>query len=159
MLIKLIADGTLIPIVLIGIYALVAKVPAGNKYAAYSRVLMAGLTALLVAKLMANVYQPETLRPFELLGVPPGAAFLPNPGFPSDHALLATAITLAVWFETKSKPLTITLLILLVLLGVGRVLALVHTPVDIIGGVVAACVGGLWYLNEKPLSKSSKRSK
>lgn len=145
-LIHLIADGTLIPVVLIGIYALVYKIPAGHRYEAYCRILMSGLTAFLVAKLMATVYQPVGERPFELLGVSAGAAYLPNPGFPSDHALFATAITLAVWFETRHKILTGALVVLVVLIGIGRVLALVHTPLDITGGIVAACVGGLWYL-------------
>lgn len=107
---------------------------------------MAGLTALLVAKLMATFFQPASERPFELLGVSPGASFLDNPGFPSDHALFVTAITLAVWFETKQKYLTYALLVLLVLVCVGRVAALVHTPLDVIGGIFAGLTGALWYL-------------
>ncbi len=140
------ADGALIPVVLIGIYALMYKVPSAHRYEAYCRILMAGLTAFLVAKLMATLYQPVGERPFEILGVSPGAAYLPNPGFPSDHALFATAITLAVWFETRHKLLTLTLVVLVALIGIGRVLALVHTPPDIAGGVLAACIGGAWYL-------------
>jgi membrane-associated phospholipid phosphatase len=38
---------------------------------------------------------------------------------------------------------------LVVTVGVGRVLALVHTPIDVIGGVLIALVGALWYLNAK----------
>lgn len=145
-LIHLIADGTLVPIVLLGAYALVYKVPAKHRYESYCRILMAGLTAFLVAKLLGTLYQPETLRPFELMGVDAGAAFLNNPGFPSDHALFATAITLAVWFETRHKAITLTLVALTLLVGVGRVLALVHTPLDVMGGILVACVGAGWYL-------------
>ena len=147
--IRIIADGTLLPIVVIGIYALVWKIPMNKKYAAYCRVLLAGLTALLVAKFMAALYQPADARPFELYGVNPGAAYLPNPGFPSDHVLFAATITFAVWFETKSRLYSGILLALLITVCIGRVAALVHTPLDVIGGLFAAVVGAAWYFNEK----------
>lgn len=145
-LIRLLADATLIPVVLLGAWALVFKIPRGQRYEAYTRIVMAGLTAYLVAKLIGIVYQPGGARPFEVLGVTAGASSLNNPGFPSDHALFATAVVLAVWFETRLKVVSIIMALCVVLMGVGRVLALVHTPLDIIGGVVIACVGILWYL-------------
>lgn len=158
-IIRLIADGTLLPIVLIGIYALWSKVPSTGRYAAYCRVLMAGLTALVIARFMATLYQPATERPFELLGVAPDASYLPNPGFPSDHALLSASIAFAVWFETKSKLWTRILVALVVLVCVGRVLALVHTPLDILGGLIAASVGALWYLTPHTVKIRAKRSR
>ncbi|HUO62003.1 MAG TPA: phosphatase PAP2 family protein [Candidatus Bathyarchaeia archaeon] len=160
-LIRLIADGTLVPIVLIGVYALVFRVPAGHRYEAYCRILMAGLTSLLLAKYMSTLYQPTNLRPFELMGVSAGASYLPNPGFPSDHALFAAAITYAVWFETRDKLWSLILAGLVVLVCVGRVLALVHTPLDIAGGLAAASFGAIWYLTPRAtqaLSKHHKRS-
>ena len=121
---------------------------------------MAGLTAYLLAKLIGSVFQPESLRPFQQMGVDAGALYLNNPGFPSDHMLFATAITLAVWFETRNKQLTITLVILTALVGIGRVLALVHTPLDVLGGFAIACVGGLWYLQRDQQKPSvAKRTK
>ena len=156
-LIQLIADGTVLLVVAIGAYALIAKIPNNKKYMAYARILMAGLTALLVAKLMATLIQPSVERPFEILGVSPGAAYLDNPGFPSDHALFVTAIMLAVWFETKSRTLTAILVLLTLLVGFGRVLALVHTPLDVIGGILAASVGALWYLTSKKAIIRKKR--
>ncbi|OYW43495.1 hypothetical protein B7Z28_00805, partial [Candidatus Saccharibacteria bacterium 32-45-3] len=98
-IIRIIADGAVIPIVLIGGATLLLKVPRGHRVEAYSRVLLAGLTAYLIAKLLGYVYQPSDMRPFELLGLAPGASYLDNPGFPSDHALFVSAITFAVWFE------------------------------------------------------------
>ena len=139
----------MIPIILIGAYALVFKVPKGKRLKSYSLILMAGLTAYLLAKLVGAIYQPSGLRPFEQAGTVAGASFLNNPGFPSDHILFATAITCAVWFETKQKIITWALVLLVVIVGVGRVLALVHTPIDVIGGVLIALVGSLWYLNAK----------
>ncbi|TAL14708.1 phosphatase PAP2 family protein [Patescibacteria group bacterium] len=153
--IHIIADGSLIPVVLIGAYMLIFKIPKGHRFEAYCRVLMAGLTAYLLAQLIASIYQPEAARPFELLGTQAGALFLNNPGFPSDHTLFATAITCAVWFETRNKLATLILALLVIVICVGRVVALVHTPTDVIGGVIIGLIGSLWYLN----GYSSRRSK
>lgn len=144
-IIRIIADGAVVPIVLIAVWALVFKIPRKQKFAAYSRILLAGLTAYMIAKFVGAVYQPEGARPFEVLGTTPGASYLDNPGFPSDHVLFVTAITLAVWFETRLKGITAILVILSILVAVGRVLALVHSPLDVIGGVVFAVIGAMWY--------------
>lgn len=146
-LVRFFADGAVIIVVLIAAWALIFKIPKGHKFAAYSRILMAGLTAYMLAHFLAAIYQPTTLRPFQVLGIDPGAFYLNNPGFPSDHALFVTAIACAVWFETRLKKTTLVLLALVILICVGRVLAHVHTPLDVIGGVVIALVGALWYSN------------
>mgnify|MGYP002132431515 CR=1 FL=1 len=153
--IRVIADALVIPVVLVGAYALLFKVPKGERFAAYSRVLMAGLTAYLLAKFAGTIYQPETLRPFEQLGVEAGALYLNNPGFPSDHALFVTAIACAVWFETKLKKTALVLFTLVLLIAVGRVIALVHTPADVIGGIVIALIGALWYLEGRGFRKKT----
>lgn len=118
---------------------------------------MAGLTAYLFAKFMATLYQPTGERPFEILGVAPGAAYLNNPGFPSDHALFVTSILLAVWFETKNRVLSGTLLVIAVLVSIGRVAALVHTPIDVLGGILAALVGSIWYLTAPKTKRQTKQ--
>ena len=153
-IVRLLADGTVIPVVLIGIYALLYKVPKDGRYAAYCRILMAGLTAYMIAKFAGMLYQPSLERPFELMGVDPGASYLDNPGFPSDHMLFVIAITLAVWFETKHRALTGILIVLSLLVGLGRVLALVHSPLDIIGGIVIACIGAAWYFTTPQVRKT-----
>lgn len=144
-LIRLIADWSMLPIIVIAAYALIFKVTRSNRYEVYARIVMAGLTAYLVAKLLGAVFQPSLLRPFELLGTEPGASFLNNPGFPSDHALFATFLVIAVWYATRSKALVLALGTFTLLMGIGRVLALVHTPLDVIGGYIIACSGLLWY--------------
>lgn len=146
-IIRLIADLAVIPVVLIGAWALLYKVPKGHRFEAYARVLLAGLTAYMLAKFVATIYQPSDLRPFEILGVDPGASYLNNPGFPSDHALFVTAIACAVWFETRMKKVSLVLVGLVLLVCIGRVLALVHTPLDVVGGVLIALIGALWYSN------------
>ncbi len=153
-LIRIAADGMMIPIILIGAYALVFKIPKGQRLKSYSLILMAGMTAYLFAKLIGSIYQPAGVRPFELVGTAAGASFINNPGFPSDHILFATAITCAVWFMTKQKILTWILIALIIVVGIGRVMALVHTPIDIIGGILIALLGSLWYLNDKKLNKT-----
>lgn len=158
-LIAILADGIMIPIVLIAGYALLFKVPREQRFQAYARILLAGLTAYLVAKLLATIY-PVSERPFELLGQDPGASYLNNPGFPSDHALFATFLLLAVWFETRQKTLTLILLVLVAAVCAGRVLALVHTPLDVIGGIIVAAFGALWYLQrDKKLAAIATRKK
>jgi len=165
LLIRLLADAAVIPVVLLGAYALLFKVPKGTRFEVYSRVLMAGLTAYLLAKLAATVYQPDVQRPFELLGVEAGASFLNNPGFPSDHALFVTAITAAVWCETKLKKTALVMAGLVVAISVARVLALVHTPIDVIGGVAIGLIGALWYIQKpggekrRPWRKLSSKTK
>ena len=121
LIIRIFADGAVIPVVLIGAYALIFKIPKNTHFQAYARILMAGLTAYLLAKLIGSIYQPVGERPFEILGTVAGASYLNNPGFPSDHILFCAAITCAVWFETKQKILTIILVGLTISVGIGRV--------------------------------------
>ena len=153
---KIVADGLVVPVVVLGVYALLRYVPKGSHYQTYARVLMAGLTAYAVAKIAGLLFQPSGLRPFEELGVDPGASFLENPGFPSDHALFTMAITLAIWFSTKRRALTIAALALTLAVCVGRIVALVHTPLDIVGGLLIACTGVVWYL--VPTTSSAKKA-
>jgi len=157
-IVRIIADGALIPVVLIGGYMLLFKIPKKHRFESYSRILLAGLTAYLLAKLAASIYQPSSERPFELLGQQAGALFLNNPGFPSDHALFVTAITCAVWFETRNKLISLVLAGLVILICVGRVLALVHTPADVIFGVIFGLIGALWYIDYRPRTETTTLS-
>jgi len=152
------ADGLVFAVVILGVWALIAKVPNNRKLEVYSRILMAGLTSYLAAKLIASFYQPETLRPFQELGLKAGASYLQNPGFPSDHVLFCTAITLAVYFETRLKKLALVLGILTVLVGMGRVIALVHSPLDVIGGLAIGALGALWYFQQPAQSAHGKHT-
>ncbi len=135
-LVRIIADGLVLPVVVVGAVAMV-RLPKGGRYQLFARGLLAGLIALWFASIISLLYQ-DGQRPFELLGVAPGAAYLDNPGFPSDHALLVFTITFIVWASTKNKRLSAALFVMAVLVGGGRVLALVHTPVDVLGGIACA---------------------
>lgn len=144
-LIKVLADWLMIPIVLIALYALFWRVTGAKRYDRYTRVFMAGVTSYILAKFIGKTWQPEQLRPFEQIGAHPGAVYLNNPGFPSDHALLGFFLTLAVWYCTRSRTLTVIMTVLTILMCVGRVLALVHTPLDIAGALVITAISTLWY--------------
>lgn len=144
-MISFIADGLIFIIVISGGLALLIWTPK-PRIVAYSYGAMAGITALLFAKLMSLTYQPLGGRPFEKTGASAGAAYIDNPGFPSDHALFATVITMAVVGLTGKRWLGTVLGILVIVMCVGRVLALVHTPIDIAGGIGAGLLGSLWYL-------------
>jgi len=140
------ADGLVIIIFLVGVYALFVKTAGKERYNIYTRVFMAGLSSYILAKFIGSLWQPEQLRPFEKLGLDPGAAYLNNPGFPSDHALLAFYLVFAVWFATKDRKLTLLLCVMAVVMCTARVLALVHTPLDIVGSLAIASLGALWYI-------------
>lgn len=147
---QLFADGGLIAVIFlsaaVGVYWFVKEKPDLRTLAPY--VLMAGLTSLLAGKLLSLLPIKE-VRPFVEQGVQAGAAFINNPGFPSDHALLATVVVMAVYVLTPYKKTAYGLMALTLLMCIARVLALVHTPLDIAGGIAAGLVGTVWYLKHK----------
>ncbi len=162
MLIRFMADGLVIVIALLAVGVLLVKTPKKDRYDRFTRVFMAGITSYILAKFIGSLWQPAQLRPFEQLGLDPGAAYLNNPGFPSDHALLAFFLVLAVWFATKNRLFTIILAVLAVAMCLGRVLALVHTPLDIAGSLVIAALGATWYIGyakNQPHRTVAKRAK
>ncbi len=107
--------------------------------------IMAALTSLYVAKLISLVYQPAAARPYIQQGVEAGASYINNPGFPSDHALLATVIVIMLAMLTPYKKLAIGLFVFVLVMSLARVLAFVHTPLDVAGGIAIAAVGSFWY--------------
>jgi len=145
LLVKLLADGLLVILLLGAALALLFGTSKRTKLMAYPYVIMAGLTSLLVGKIMSLIYQPATDRPFIEQGLTAGAAYIDNPGFPSDHVLLATIVALTAIVFVKKGWLQAVMVVAVVAIGVGRILALVHTPLDIVGGVVAGLSGGVWY--------------
>lgn len=143
--IRFAADGLLL---LIATASFVAAV-LGFEWKKTSRILpyaiMAGLTSLLVGKLLGLFFQPSSTRPFIEKGVEAGAAFIDNPGFPSDHMLLAVVIVCAVYYLTPYKKLAVGLAIASLMMGLARIGALVHTPIDVVGGIIAGLSGIIWY--------------
>lgn len=145
-MIRFLADYTLLIVLAVGGVVLLYDGIKREVRHHYPRLIMAGLTSLLIGKLASIAYQPADERPFVSQGVAPGAAFIDNPGFPSDHALLAVATVLGVYALTGRKKLSLILAFVVVMMMIARVAALVHTPLDIIGGALAGLGGGLWYI-------------
>lgn len=144
LLTRLLADGTLIFLLLVAAPFILLAL-RGRFWNVAPVMVMAGLTSLLAGKIMSLLYQPAVARPFLELGVNPGAAYMDNPGFPSDHALLGTVILMAVVFVVRKRNLSVALGVVVLAMCIGRVVALVHTPLDVVGGVAAGLIGALWY--------------
>jgi len=84
-------------------------------------------------------------RPFVTQGVAPLFPHAADNGFPSDHTAITMFIGLCVL--VVSRPWGLVLIAISLAAGVARVLAHVHSPIDIVGAVamaaVAAAVGWL----------------
>ncbi len=102
------------------------------------KLIMYGLIALplsyVLGKFLSSLYY--TNRPFVELGIPPLVSHVANNGFPSEHTLYAMVIALVIFL--LNKRIGTLLITLAILVGLGRVLALVHNPIDIIGSVFIA---------------------
>ncbi len=141
LIIKIMADWLLVVIFVMAMYSFLFLVPRKKWWSWAWRIVLVGVLTYGLAKLAGYIYQPEVLRPFEKLGTEPGATYLANPGFPSDHALFAMFLTVAVWVSTRNKIMAGIMATLTVIMSVGRVLALVHTVPDVIAGMVISLVG------------------
>ncbi len=104
-----------------------------------------GFALILIKLTSIFFYDP---RPFVSTHIQPLIKHIADNGFPSDHTVLTMAIALVI-FRYNWK-LSIFLGILSVCVGIARVLAGVHHPIDIIGGVVIAVVA---YIPTLPIMK------
>ena len=76
-----------------------------------------------------------SLRPFETNGISPLTLTVPaGAAFPSGHAATAFGLATAVWLHNKKIGLFFVLGAIGV--GLGRVMGNVHSPMDILGGVL-----------------------
>ncbi|MFH1864034.1 MAG: phosphatase PAP2 family protein [bacterium] len=102
--------------------------------------LFAAASAWILAHVIKALF--PTLRPFQVNGGPVEVVFpLTSGGFPSGHSAAAFALAVTIWKHDKKTGLAF--LIAAILVGVGRVLANVHYPVDIVGGIVLGVIDAL----------------
>ncbi|MDR3125796.1 MAG: phosphatase PAP2 family protein [Candidatus Nomurabacteria bacterium] len=108
-------------------------------------ILLASLLAFLLAQLL-HLWPVEYYRPYQIIMTRPLVMPSLDTPFPSDHVMLAFGLALAVVFMTKFKKIGLLVLLLAAGVAVGRVLALVHTPLDVFGGIICALAGAaVWY--------------
>jgi undecaprenyl-diphosphatase len=100
---------------------------------------IAAVSAYLLAKLGSAVFYDA--RPFVSDHIASLFPHVANNGFPSDHTLFSAVIAVTVFAVSKKWGLLLGGLTILV--GVSRVLAHVHHPIDVIGSVVFAILAGL----------------
>lgn len=114
-----------------------------------------GIITLIITFILTRIgstfyYDP---RPFADGSVTPLLPHAADNGFPSDHTALAASVAVATFLVNKK--LGIILGLLAILVGASRVVAHVHSPIDIIGSIVFACIGGLaaFYITPKIVNR------
>lgn len=113
-------------------------------------ILLAAPVALLIDKVLNKLILSP--RPFVERGFVPLVQHSADNGFPSEHTLLVLFIACTVW--VFNRKLGIILMVLGFLVGIGRILAGIHSPLDIMGSAVISLVavsGSVWILKQKQI--------
>lgn len=130
-----VAQFLIIPICLVGVVYWL-KVSADDKKWLALYWVVAGVIGVIVTKTAgALIYDP---RPFVVHHVTPLFYHVPDNGFPSDHTVLTTIVALTI--AQRSRPMGAVLMALALVLGSARVVARVHSPLDIAGGVALGLI-------------------
>ncbi len=123
-----------LPILILGAYFLLQPMHAKKRMVVFALGSLVLTYALGV--LAGRLYFDP--RPFVVGHFTPLIPHAPDNGFPSDHALLVSAIaTVGSYWNWK---LGAVLWIIAIIIAVARVYVGVHHPVDVIGGIVIALV-------------------
>lgn len=123
-------------------------------------IVIAAVLAMAVAKLIGKLYYDP--RPFVTSHIKPLISHGSDNGFPSEHTTLSMVIATGVYFFNRR--LGLGLFVLAVLVGLGRIWAHVHSPIDILGGLVIGSFAGLvgyfvanHFWPEQPLAKQATK--
>ncbi len=100
---------------------------------------LAGIIALLLSRIAAKLYFDP--RPFVSQHVKPLISHAADNGFPSDHALLTMTLTAATYFFSRKT--AAIMLLLTVFVGLARIAARVHSPLDIAAGWLIGMLGAV----------------
>lgn len=98
-------------------------------------------------------------RPFVVEKVQPLISHAANNGFPSDHTLFSMVIAGIIFVYYRR--LGILLIFLAFFVGLGRILAKVHHPVDIIASTVIAAIAvylAWWILNRSTFTAKDRKA-
>lgn len=97
--------------------------------------------AWVIARMLKSLI--PTTRPYGLNGESPLTLIIPSGGsFPSSHTAIVFALAVTIYLHNKK--LGVLFLIIALLVGIGRVLAKVHFPVDIVGGAILGMLSALF---------------
>lgn len=97
-------------------------------------IIIAGLLDKIAGKLF---YDP---RPFVASSVKPLIDHVADNGFPSEHTLFCFAIATVIFIYKRN--IGVVALLLSAIVGIARVAAHVHSPIDIIGGMLIGMAAG-----------------
>ena len=130
----------LVPVAILGVYFLLQERGAWKRMVFFA--IPAGLFALALGTLANHLYFDP--RPFVVGHFTPLVPHAPDNGFPSDHALLVSAVAMigTLW----NRRLGMVLWILAILVAIGRVYVGLHHVLDVIASMVFAVIATLaWY--------------
>src|SRR5665213_755695 len=114
------------------------KAPRKYKIHMAAAIVLAGVIAAILDKLAGKLYYDP--RPFVTHHVTPLISHAADNGFPSEHALFTfTIATVLYFYRPKLSYLAFGLALVV---GIGRVAAHVHSPIDIIGGIIIGMLSG-----------------
>jgi undecaprenyl-diphosphatase len=134
-LIKLVGDYFfIVSLAILAVYWL--RVGRREKVNIVWQLLIGGLWALLLSTIASHVYYDT--RPFVTEHVVPIIAHAADNGFPSDHTLLTAFIGFTIYLHSRAVGGVLLLVALLV--GIARVAAHIHHPIDIVGSFVIAAI-------------------
>jgi undecaprenyl-diphosphatase len=111
---------------------------------------LAGLMAAIFDKIFSHLYYDP--RPFVTHQLQPLVAHAADNGFPSEHTLFSIALATVIFFYRPRIGIAAGVIALIV--GVSRVAAHVHSPIDILAGVILGIASGYlgYYLARKILA-------
>lgn len=115
-------------------------------------VVLAGILAFIASRIAGKIYYDP--RPFFTHHVKPLVPYSGDNGFPSDHSLLTMTLAAATYFYHKKWGLLAGAIAVLV--GVSRILAHVHSPIDVLGAWVislAAAAAAYYFWRWAPWRK------
>jgi undecaprenyl-diphosphatase len=128
-------------IIVVGLIAVVATI-FSEKTVRWSIIKLAILSfglAFLIAYIAGILYYDA--RPFVVENIQPLIPHLPDNGFPSDHTLAATVAAVVIFVYRRK--LGILLGVLGILVGVARIMAYLHHPIDIVASILIAVIATL----------------
>lgn len=131
------AKYLVIAVVLIWAFAWV-KASRKYKFEITLATALAVIIAAIIDKIAGKLYYDP--RPFVSHHVTPLFRHAADNGFPSEHTLFSVTIAASLFFYRPK--LGVLAFVIAIIVGSARVAAHVHSPIDIIGGIVIGLIAG-----------------